>query len=423
VVSPAGGPSRIQAPSAGVESIPRTLVVTGHFPPEPGGVQTVTYEMVRRLPADRIVVVGPYHPHARQFDEGLDFPVYRRRGYLLTPGLRRIVLRHGLSTAWITAAAPFGLYAGAVRRAGITRIVASSHGQELGWLRVPPTRWALRRVIRSVDVLTYLTPVTRHELEPIVQPGDVLAQLAGGIDTDRFHPGAGGALIRARLGLHGRPMVVSVSRLVRRKGHDVLLRAWPEVLRAVPDAALVVVGDGPMRSRLQSEADEPALGGSVVVTGPVPAEEVPAYLDAGDVFVLPSRDTRRGLQREGLGLATLEASATGLPVVVGRSGGSVDALVDGLTGRLVDTGEPGPVAAALVELLTDAPLARRMGEQGRRWVSSQWTWAAAVEQLVALLRGDAVDQADQAGVAGESGSAATAGPAGFRSPLELVGDR
>src|SRR5215475_6149679 len=153
-------------------AIPSTVVLTGHFPPEPGGVQTFVYELVRRLPADRIRVIAPHHPDARRFDETLPFPVHRRRGYLLTRRLRRIVEESAATAGWITAAAPFGLFAPALRRAGVGHIVASSHGQELGWLRVPPTRWALRSVLSSVDVFTYLSPSTRRGMARVLRPAD-----------------------------------------------------------------------------------------------------------------------------------------------------------------------------------------------------------------------------------------------------------
>ena len=129
--------------------VPRTVVVTGHFPPEPGGVQTFTWELVRRLPPDRVAVVAPHHSAARAFDRRLPFPVVRRRGYLLTRDLRRIAADAGASTGWIPALAPIGMYVPLLRRAGLDRVVASSHGQELGWLRVRRRCWPARPGRRS----------------------------------------------------------------------------------------------------------------------------------------------------------------------------------------------------------------------------------------------------------------------------------
>ncbi len=359
--------------------VPRTVVVTGHFPPQPGGVQTFTWELVRRLPPDRVAVVAPHHNAAQAFDRTLPFPVVRRRGYLLTRDLRRIAADAGASTGWIPALAPFGLYAPLLRRAGLDRVVASSHGQEMGWLQVRPTREAIRRAARGLDVLTYLTPTTARRLAPVLDRPEILRRLAGGVDLGLFRPPA------ARP--PGPPTVISVSRLVRRKGHDVLLDAWPGVLAAVPDARLVLVGVGPMFDRLARAAAAPSLHGSVRMTGYLSRLELAAALAGADVFVLPCRDDRGGLQTEGLGLAILEASAAGLPVVVGRSGGTADAVRDGETGLLVRAEDPGELTAALVELLRDPARAQAMGRAGRHWVTEAWTWPSSVHSLANVLSG------------------------------------
>ncbi len=361
-------------------------MVTGHFPPEPGGVQTFTWEFVRRLPPDRVVVVAPTWPGAREFDAALPFPVERRHGYLLFTGLRRLVREHRLDAGWITAMAPFGLYAPAVRAAGVRRLVASSHGQELGWIRAWPTRLALRAMTARVDALTYLSRATLAELRAVVAPAADLVQLAGGVELDRFRPDVDGSGVRARYGLGDGPVVVSVARLVRRKGHDLLIAAWPRVLARHPDARLLIVGEGPMLGPLRSLAAQ-SPPGTVVVTGPVPATELPAHYAAATVFTLPCRDDRRGLQTEGLGLSTLEASASGLPVVVGRSGGSPESLLPGRTGLLVDADRPETIASALLELLGDPARARAMGAAGREWTLRRWSWEVAAGRLADVLAG------------------------------------
>jgi phosphatidylinositol alpha-1,6-mannosyltransferase len=373
--------------TAGVLSIPPTLVMTGHFPPEMGGVQTFTWELVRRLPADRLVVIAPAWPGAAEFDAGLGFPVVRRHGYLLFRQLRRLIRRYGLTAGWITAMAPFGLYSPLVRAAGARRLVASSHGQELGWVRAVPTRLAMRVMTRTIDTLTYLNETTLAQLRPVVHDETGLVPLPGGVDGDRFAPEVDAGAVRDKYALGGGAVVVSVSRLVRRKGHDVLLRAWHQVVRQQPRARLLIVGDGPMRRRLAEQAAR-EFGDSVVLTGPVPAAELPMHYAAGDVFVAPCRDERHHLQTEGLGLSTLEAAASGLPVVVGRSGGSAEPVRHRQTGLLVDATRPEAVAAALLDLLAQPGRARVMGAAGRRWVLQHWSWDVAAARLAATLRGE-----------------------------------
>lgn len=237
-----------------------------------------------------------------------------------------------------------------------------------------------------MDTVTYLGEYTRRRLSRSLSPAATarMRRLAPGVDTDRFRPGAGGARVRERLGLGERPVVVCVSRMVPRKGQDTLIRAWPRVLADVPDAVLLLVGDGPYASRLRSVA---AGLDSVRFTGPVRAEDLPAHYDAGDVFAMPCRTRRAGLDVEGLGMVYLEASATGLPVVAGASGGAPDAVLEGETGHVVDGSLPGPAARAIIRLLKDRDRAALMGARGREWVSREWSWDRTLQRLDGLLRG------------------------------------
>jgi phosphatidylinositol alpha-1,6-mannosyltransferase len=214
-----------------------------------------------------------------------------------------------------------------------------------------------------------------------------MEQLTPGVDPSVFRPDVDGAAVRARHRLGDRPVVVCVSRLMPRKGQDVLVEALPRLRRSVPDAALLLVGGGPHRAALERMVRERGLGGDVVITGSVPFAELPQHYAAGDVFAMPCRTRHLGLDVEGLGIVYLEASATGLPVVAGRSGGAPDAVLPGETGEVVDGTDATAVADALAALLLDPERARRLGEAGRAWVSRQWTWDRSVARLSALLAG------------------------------------
>jgi len=178
---------------------------------------------------------------------------------------------------------------------------------------------------------------------------------------------------------------VCVSRLVPRKGQDVLIRGLRSVQARVPGTALLLVGGGPDAPRLRRLAAEHEVADDVVLTGSVPWEELPAHYDAGDVFAMPCRTRAAGLEVEGLGIVFLEAAATGLPVVAGRSGGSPDAVLDGRTGTLVDGRRVAEVAGAVAELLEDPARARAMGAAGRAWVESDWRWDVLAARLRGLL--------------------------------------
>ena len=346
------------------------------------------HSLAVRQPPGEVVVYASTWKGAAAFDAAQPFPVVRHPTKLLLPTpdavrrVREVMAAEGCDRVWFGAAAPLALMAG---RLDVARSVASTHGHEVGWALLPGARQALRRIGRDTDVVTYLGEYTRARLAPALGPRARLAQLPSGVDTTAFHPGAGGDQVRARYGLAGRPVVVCVSRLVPRKGQDVLIRALPEIRRRVPDTALLCVGGGPDAPRLSRLAAEHGVASDVVLTGSVPWEELPAHYAAGDVFAMPCRTRRAGLEVEGLGIVFLEASATGLPVVAGRSGGSPDAVLEGRTGQVVDGTSVSEVADAVTGYLLDPALAVRTGAAGRAWVQEQWRWDVLAERLRGLL--------------------------------------
>jgi len=368
----------------------RTLVVTNDFPPRQGGIQSFVHELAVRQPAGSVVVYASDHPGSARFDAAQPFPVLRHpTGLLLpTPAARTravAALREfGCRAVWFGAAAPLGLLAPALRAAGAERIVALTHGHEAGWAVLPGGRSALRRIGAGCDTVTYLGEYFRLRLARVIDPSR-LVQLTPGVDVETFRPDVDGSGVRARHGLTGRPVVVCVSRLVPRKGQDTLIRAWPAVLAAVPDAALLLVGGGDYGRQLSALARSLGVAGSVVLTGGVAHRELPAHYAAGDVFAMPCRTRRRGLDIEGLGIVFLEASATGLPVLVGDSGGAPDAVRDGETGYVVDGRDVPALAERIVALLRDPPLRARLGAAGRAWVEAEWRWDVLAARLRALL--------------------------------------
>jgi len=375
--------------------MPKVLVVTNDFPPRAGGIQSFVHALAAGLPAGSVTVYAPAWPGATEFDAAQPFPVERHPSSLMLPvpsvarRAARLLHRDGCDTVLFGAAAPLGLLAPALRRAGARRLVAITHGHEAGWAVLPGARSLLRRIGDSTDAVTYLGEYTRVRLARALSPAAAarMTRLTPGVDTSAFRPGAGGAAVRERLGLGGRPVTVCVSRLVPRKGQDTLIRAWPEVLAAVPDALLLIVGGGRYRAALARLAARTGVAGSVVFAGPVPWPELPAYYDAGDVFAMPCRTRRQGLDVEGLGIVYLEASAAGLPVIGGDSGNAPDAIRPGETGYVVPGRRPAGLVAALVELLTDPAVARVMGEKGMAWVDQEWRWDLVSQRLQRILAG------------------------------------
>jgi len=376
--------------------VSRTLVVTNDFPPRPGGIQTFVHELLRRQEADSVVVYASQWRGAAAFDAVQPFPVVRHPHRVLLPtpavGGRAAELLRGFSCDRVLfgAAAPLGLLAPRLRAAGARRIVALTHGHEAGWAGLPGTAQVVRRVAAGVDVLTFLGAYTRGRIAAAVAAPDVakLVRLTPGVDDSTFRPGLDGGAIRARYGLQGRPVVVCVSRLMPRKGQDTLIRALPALRRQVDGVALLLVGGGPYRDRLRGLAERLGVADDVVLTGSVPGAELALHYAAGDVFAMPCRTRHRGLDVEGLGIVYLEASATGLPVLAGDSGGAPDAVLDGETGYVVPGADLDAVVARLARLLSDAELAAAMGRAGRAWVERDWRWDTAAVRLALLLDPD-----------------------------------
>jgi phosphatidylinositol alpha-1,6-mannosyltransferase len=340
----------------------RVLFVTNDFPTRVGGIETFVLELCKRMPPDEVVVYTASMPGDKEHDAGLPFPVYRDpSGMLLpTPAVGRrvaeVMRRHGCDRVVFGASAPLGLLAPRLRRAGARRIVALTHGHEVWWARVPVTRQLLRRIGDSVDVMTYVSEWCRERIATALseEAAALMVRLSPGVDTDRFYPGCGGEKVRERYGIPpDAPVVVCVARMVKRKGQDTLIKAWPRVLQEVPDALLLLVGDGPQRKDLERLAQRTGVVDSVIFTGSVDWSEVPAHLDAGDVFAMPCRSRLFGLEVEAFGIVFLEAQACGLPVVAGRSGGAPEAIhPDG--GSLIAT-SADEVQADVVRLLSREP--------------------------------------------------------------------
>lgn len=370
--------------------------MTNDFPPRPGGIQAYLHALATRLP--NLVVYAPSwespsgsHP---EFDAAQPFPVVRHPGTLMLPTpdvLKRaadIMRAERCEAVWFGAAAPLALMTPWLRKAGATRVVASTHGHEVGWSMLPAARQSLRAIGSSVDVVTFVSRYTRSRFAAAFGPMAALEHLPSGVDTSVFAPDpVARSEIRARYGLGDRPVVVCVSRLVPRKGQDVLVRALPEIRRLAPDAALLLVGGGPYRKSLERLAVSVGVEEHVVFTGSVPWAELPAHYNAGDVFAMPCRTRGRGLDVEGLGIVYLEASATGLPVVAGQSGGAPETVRDGTTGTVVDGRAVATVAAEVGRLLAEGDLAAKMGEAGRDWVTREWRWDDLATRLAGLIDG------------------------------------
>lgn len=381
---------------ASLTQVSRVLLVTNDFPPRRGGIQSYLGEFVGRVAAagsHSVTVYAPQWKGADIHDRAAGYRVVRHPGTLMLPGpavdarMRRLIAEDGIDTVWFGAAAPLALLARRARGAGATRVLASTHGHEVGWSMLPGARSVLRRIGDDTDVVTYVSRYTRSRFASAFGPKASLEYLPSGVDTERFRPDpAGRAELRDRYRLGERPTVVCVSRLVPRKGQDTLIKALPSIRQRVGGAALVIVGGGPYLESLQRLARDCGVDKHVMFTGGVPSDELPMHHALADVFAMPCRTRGAGMDVEGLGIVFLEASATGVPVIAGDSGGAPETVQHNKTGLVVEGRSVRCVADAVVELLNDRDRAAAMGAAGREWVMAQWRWDTLAARLAGLLR-------------------------------------
>ncbi|ACP33286.1 glycosyltransferase family 4 protein [Corynebacterium aurimucosum] len=373
----------------------RILLVTNDFPPTIGGIQSYLRDFLATLNPQDVVVFASTQDRAAaaEHDATLPYTVVRwpRSIMLPTPTtarrMQQLIREHDIETVWFGAAAPLALMAPSARAAGASRIVATTHGHEVGWSMLPVARQALRRIGQNADVITYISEYTRNRLEPAFGSRAQWVHLPSAVNLEDFTPATREEKQAARehFGLGPGPVIVCISRLVPRKGQDQLLRALPEVRARIPDAQLLIIGRGRYEATVRELAR--LYCPDAVVQEARDTAELRMALHAADVFAMPARTRGGGLDVEGLGIVYLEAQAAGLPVVAGDSGGAPETVTPE-TGIVVRGSSVPELEQALCTLLGDIPGAHRMGEAGRRHVEEHWTWEIMGARLREVLECD-----------------------------------
>jgi phosphatidylinositol alpha-1,6-mannosyltransferase len=373
------------------------LFVTNDFGPRAGGIETFVIGLIERRPFGQTIVYTSAQAGSEAYDKAwkseFGVTVIRDRAKILLPtprvarNLSRIIKESNIQVAAFGAAAPLGLLSASMKRAGVRKTVALTHGHEVWWAKVFPFNYALRKIGSSTDSLTYLGEFTQRAISRSLSKAAAqrMVKIAPGIDVDHFSP-QDSTQLRKELKLENKRVIVSVGRLVHRKGQDHLIQAMPEILKSVPDAHLLMVGQGPYLSHLKKLVENLDLIDQVSFIGRIQYAQLPQYICAGDIFAMPSRSRFFGLEVEGLGIVYLEASACGLPVIAGSSGGAPDAVVDGVTGIVVNGENDQEIAAAAIKLLQDLARSKSMGLAGREWIIENWRWEIWSERFNKLLQ-------------------------------------
>ena len=376
----------------------RALLLANDFPPLSGGIAGYLFGLWGHLPRERTAVLAPKVPGWETFDRSHDLRVYRRRFLWRLPfpldKLARIVLPLAYAGPVLRRERGDILHCGHVLTAGVVGLLLKrrrslpyavyAYGADLlDYQKHAALERLLRRVLAEAEGVVTNREFSAGLLRGLGFPPERIFKVLMGIDTARFRPDLDGRAVRDRHGLGDRPVLLTVARLVQRKGHDMVIWALPRIRRTLPRAVYLVVGTGPERDRLRRLAAETGVEDAVVFAGFVPDADLAAYYAACDCFILCSRQV--GTDVEGAGNASLEASASGRPAIAGRSGGTDEHVVHGETGVLVDPTDPAAIAEAALAILGDRAEARRLGQQGRRMTEERFVWDTTAAVLAPLL--------------------------------------
>jgi len=378
----------------------RRLLITLGFPPAVGGMQQYLYQRCRALDEEQITVLAPKTSGWREFDAQQTFPIRRWSGFLgQTPVIKRflqlilpffhaLALYHQQAFDWIECgqALPFGLIALYCKKAlGVPYLVWAYGNDILKPQRYPFLKGLLHVILSNADALVAVSQSTKRKIVQLGLDPEKVTVIHPSVGTRLFHSQNDSSAVMARHHLQGKRVILTVARLVERKGVDVVIRAMPKITESIPNAVYLIVGAGPYQEKLERLVKELELEGRIIFAGYVTDEELPCYYGACDVFVLVSRTLEDKGEMEGFGIVYLEAGACGKPVIAGRGGGASEAVEDGVTGLLVDPSDVGEIANAIVRVLEDEELARRLGENGRTRARQQPDWAL-LEQEPALRK-------------------------------------
>lgn len=370
----------------------RVLWLTNDLAPRAGGIEQFLANLLARVHPETTLVVGPAaqdRAEAETHDRAQPYRIHRLDARVLpTAATRRRTIElargHDAEVVVLGASWPLGELAPALGRALGVPVVALSHGLEAGLPGVGLGA-LVRRATRGLAALTTISDFTEARLAPHVRAARI-ERIAPGVDVERFTPHRDGSALRHVWGVPDDAVVVgSISRLVPRKGQDTLVDVWPRIRAQHPQAWLVLIGEGPLADRLDRSIDRQGPDARILRVGRVAWDVLPDSYAALDLFAMPCRTRMAGLDVEGLGIVYLEAQATGIPVIAGRSGGAPETVHDGRTGSVVDGRDHTALAAALGHWLADPAARQQAGVEGRQWAVSRWSWEVIAQRFATLL--------------------------------------
>ncbi|MFH2105428.1 MAG: glycosyltransferase family 4 protein [Parcubacteria group bacterium] len=390
----------------------KSLLITNFYPPEIGGIQNYLHNLISRLPEDKIAVLADKQENAQYFDERHNYPTYRRN---FTSPLRHLKLTSldlyfktlrvaKKENAELLLAGNFYLPALTcywLKKINKLPYYIFTYGTETTelWNAPPAKQKMARKILAEAEGIITISDYLKEKLVERNVSADKITKIYPGVDFAHFKPKEQTAA-RAKIapaiqkGLAtpqswlNANVILSVGRLVERKGHDMVIRSLPAILQRFPNTLYLIIGDGPHKKQLQDQIKELGLEKYVLFVNDITKvsyDDLPSYYNACDIFTMPSRIIKSKQDVEGFGIVYLEASACAKPIVAGHGGGVNEAVADGQTGLLVNSEKPAEISQALSKLLSDSSLADKLGQNGRQRVEKEFDWDKLVKRLDNLL--------------------------------------
>jgi phosphatidylinositol alpha-1,6-mannosyltransferase len=379
---------------------PKILFITEKFPPSEGGSRVYYYNLCKNYPSSEVFVLTKRIKGWEAFDRTETLSIIRRGKplgnwkYYQIPKIASplmwtiyLTLRERIDIIHCGDFFPAGAIGLVMKKLFGKPYVYYVHGEGYTWFnqfRLQPKirKTILRNADRIVAACSYAAEGVLRDLNGCNVP---VSKINPGVEYRKFHPDQKNKRLLRDLGVAGRKVILTLGRLVDRKGQDTVIRAMPKIIAEVPEAVYIIGGRGPYEKNLRNLAEECGMSSHVIFLGFVPNEQVPDLFSICDVFAMINRDT--DVQGpEGFGMVFTEASAAGRPVVGGKSGGTGDSIIDGVTGYRVDPLNVERVAEHIVRILKDDELRDSLGKQGRQWVERTFDWKLKGKQLEALNR-------------------------------------
>ena len=370
----------------------KLLILTNDFPPMSGGMAQYSYGIAKGLTelGEEIIVLVPQIKGDLEFDRKQKFKIIRMgvpRTYtgkiiVMFFYLSYIFVRYRVKRILATTWSPCGFVAFLFSRLFKTPYFVSAHGLDiLEPQRSPKYTKLMRRTLNGAVKILPNSNFTKSKLIEFGISGKRIIVIPDGTDPIRFNPNIDSSEIKERFHLQDKKVILTVGRLMERKGHDMVIQSLPQVLERIPSIVYLIAGKGPEEKRLKKLVKDLDLEEKIIFAGFVSDENLPKYYSACNLFIMPSREMKEEGDVEGFGIVYLEANACGKPVIGGRSGGVEDAIIDGVTGLLVDPSSKGEISQSLIRLLKDEKLVIQLGKNGRKRVERELNWENITERI------------------------------------------